>query len=130
MKMKLEFIEDDFYSKTIIQEYVGSIASGKVIKVKDAVVYANAKLENYIKEHGKVVYAPNISYAEWRFEGFLENQKRARAILINIEPIQKCEHPKEKVDYNIKMLSESRYGGEYLCECGAKVEPVEFRAVE
>lgn len=92
---------------------------------------ANAKLER----KGKVVYASDLSVVEWYSET-PEFKPTHKALLINIEPIEKCKHPAEKV----KSKSEAIYGafiGQlikldswYECECGAKVKPKEFEESE
>lgn len=72
-------------------------------------------------------------------EGFKQidfNRKPSthQALLINIKPIVKCEHPKERValrshvsagDAGHKLLS-----SEHRCECGAKVQPTSFEEIK
>lgn len=113
--MKLEFEDRDF-------EGHGLVMSTKEICAQ----LANAKLEKYIKEHGKVAWCYDGSdldtgnYLWWTYDKD-PGIKKYKAILINIEPIQKCDHPKEKVD------CESECGTPvYICECGAKVYPKLF----
>ncbi len=52
-------------------------------------------------------------------------QDTHQALLIKIEPIAKCEHPDEK----IKRIC-ADYGYSYVCECGQKLEPTGWKAVE
>ena len=89
--------------------------------------YANAKLER----EGKVVYGNNkieLGTSMWTAQATRDTHQ---ALLINIEPIEKCEHPKEKVDLERGTLSWTNERGiHYLCECGAKMKPKEFEEVK
>lgn len=103
--------------------------------------YANAKLER----EGQVVYLSGdqseisrIKQDEKNYQVISSNFKNSKhkALLINIEPIEKCTHPKEKVkvawdgDKN-KQGCLPRFSEEfYKCECGAKVKPKEFEECE
>lgn len=52
---------------------------------------------------------------------------RHKALMINIEPRNKCEHSLEK----IRVVYETDTSHKtYLCECGVKVKPVEFEEIE
>ena len=85
---------------------------------------ANAKLER----EGKVVYQYNKGpWSQTSLESFTGiKEQDHRALLINIEPIEKCTHPKEKVNE----IYDGGYPiGEFQCECGAKVKPKEFEEV-
>lgn len=90
---------------------------------------ANAKLE----KEGTVVYT------EYRNEVVLNETKAwvtykttggtHKALLINIEPMSKCEHPKEKV----KVIKEGYVYADdtnFQCECGAVVRPSVFEEVK
>ena len=45
----------------------------------------------------------------------------------DVEPIEQCKHPEEKVQQRPDGL---RSGGVYMCECGAKVKPSAFEVVD
>lgn len=99
--MKLEFKPEDF-------ECVLPADSMSIERIQISVA-ANAKLVNYIKEHGKEVFLENYPNQElpsrtWR-ETYCDFTPKHKAILINvekIEPIQK-EHKHE-----------------WVCSCGEK----------
>ncbi len=50
-----------------------------------------------------------------------------RALLINIEPIVKCEHPIEKVNFKQFGTFSTDY---YQCECGARMKPKQFEEIK
>lgn len=81
----------------------------------------SAKLER----EGKVVYSydPEDSSTSWYKYDSKPNEPRhqAKALLINIEPIEKCKHDKD-----LKYIG----GEEWKCKCGAKVKPSLFEAIE
>lgn len=98
---------------------------------------ANAKLER----EGKVMRNTSING-----DVFNQGWSTARtygdthqALLINIEPIEKCTHPKEKVSAILTKEAFSKEFGvllpvykseHYKCECGAVVEPKGFEEVK
>ncbi len=93
----------------------------------------SAKLER----EGKVVYGSEPEDKETYSALYGEGNNRYsthKALLINIEPIEVCTHPKEKV-FKKKFLSigpasEGKTPGEYYkCECGARVKPSVFEVV-
>lgn len=105
---------------------------------------ANAKLER----EGKIVYGHNgKSVADhfpdaffWRPDDLvngdvLYNGKIAhsthKALLINIEPIEKCVHPTEKVHifYNYDDLGREIVEG-FECSCGIRVQATKFEEVK
>lgn len=93
-------------------------------KAKEAADIANAKLER----EGKVVYARQYGvgkFDSWSDSGFRsehEGQCNVKALLINIEPIEKCTHP----DKSVKPKQD--IGGIWFeCQCGARVVPTEFK---
>lgn len=96
-------------------------------------IAANTKL----KREGRVVYGYSMSHEEaWTIgKGAIDTHK---ALLINIEPLQACLHPKEKVKISIKEGFEKLEGcmvpmyqnESYVCECGARVEPSGFSEVK
>lgn len=88
------------------------------IQIKDAVAISNSKLER----EGRVVYGAETEYSlPWSHIN-LQGTKY-QALLIGIQPIIKCDHPKEKVHY-------TPYESFHLCKCGAKVEPSSFMEVK
>jgi hypothetical protein len=82
---------------------------------------ANAKLER----EGRVVYSKRHGNI---WELGQHEDDTVKALLINIEPIEKCTHPRDKV------IQEDLYSGaltnRFKCECGAKVKPKSFEVVE
>lgn len=56
-----------------------------------------------------------------------------KAILINIEPIEKCTHPKEKVQTDRVISHDPTLYSNFLtffCECGVRVKPDSFKEVK
>lgn len=89
---------------------------------------ANDKLER----EGKVVYGGmnTTSDGKTNSEPFFimridKYYRTHKALLINIEPIESCKHPKEKVS--------GQYADEngviFKCKCGIRVRPKEFEEV-
>lgn len=93
---------------------------------------ANAKID----KEGIVLYRDMIDAAKgypWYQPGELSHPHPShKAILINIEPIEKCKHPKEKVKPQIiedwdKTKNYSFCSIDtFICECGARVKPSQF----
>lgn len=82
---------------------------------------ANVKLA----KHGVLVFGSNA--VGWTISR--NTYDRQKAILINIEPIQKCEHPKDEVtrlDFYDHGPSKDIYQTSYKCQCGATVYPNSF----
>lgn len=82
-------------------------------------------LNEQLEREGKVVYGTQVG-KHWRTELALVDVNQA--LLIAIEPIEKCEHPEEKLtvmasrDYRIPV----KHNLSFLCECGARVKPTKF----
>lgn len=88
--------------------------------------YANAMLE----KEGKVVYClPGIlGSPQYLWDTEMKQQPKTYshiALLINIEPIEPCKHPSEKVEsyYAEACRLETKY---FKCECGLKVKAIGF----
>jgi len=106
----------------------------RVLSYERVADFCNAKLER----EGRVVYGSEDSHWIYGTAPFTSN----KALLINIEPIEKCTHPSEKIKESIELRDVTRttyddgratYSHSYFaytCECGAKVKPKEFEAVE
>lgn len=84
--------------------------------------------DEWIKENGKVVFS-RADKGEWKsawptdMNGY--SGMTFKAILINIEPLEKCTHPKEKIEtYTVGTMGEPHV--RYKCYCGASVTPKEF----
>lgn len=97
----------------------------------DATNMANHKLNQWLKENGKVVYSQSPDKRYWTdphdptTQG-VHLESDIKALLICIEPIEKCAHPREKVvDPRVSKLNLVYY----QCECGAKVQPSGFEEV-
>lgn len=93
---------------------------------------ANAKLER----EGKVVYnhhGPSTNFNEhpvWISKGWQDGDSTHKALLICIEPIEQCKHPKEKVSLHCeKYLNGLPMSSEYVCQCGATVVADTFKEV-
>lgn len=101
---------------------------------------SNSKLER----EGKVVWAYDVEDKNhlWWTNPQDDGIKNYKALLINIEPIEQCKHPAEKVSSMVKTVYLSQ-GLElepkdfsensepfYQCECGATVKPGSFVKVE
>ncbi len=90
---------------------------------------ANEKLERV----GKIVYSNEAAFT-WRFSN---ESKATKALLINIESIEKCTHPEKKVEIVITEGFQKQFGQKlpvfqseyYKCECGAKVKPTGFEEI-
>lgn len=85
---------------------------------------ANAKLER----EGKIVFSQSSDRRYWEDPNDPTTQDASersdlRALLINIEPIEQCTHPTDKV------FKSSNYSFDYQCECGAKVKPNSFKEI-
>lgn len=107
-----------------------------VIHAADAANIANEKLER----NGKVIHgAPgmlvHMGYDKIDIPNYWimspKGESSHQALLINIEPISPCTHPKEKVqvgtlleyrDSNKQFINEIPY----RCECGVTVKPTGF----
>ena len=93
---------------------------------------ANLKLER----EGKVVYSvasKNPIMNSWFGTAEQPQSCTYKALLINIEPTEKCSHPKDKVKYQ-PLLAPNLMGpfyrkAKWICECGAVVQPREFEVV-
>lgn len=86
-----------------------------------------------IQREGKIVYFLEDDHWEngsWTVDTTYPPAK-TKALLINIEPNEKCQHPKEKI--TITSVSREMYNKDwdksYECECGAKVKPTVFEEV-
>lgn len=96
-----------------------------------------AKICNYkIEREAKRVYLNPKNSLNGQGDIELTNSGQShQALLINIEPLEKCQHPKEKVNLVKQYLTRGLVLGEkttecigsgYLCECGYRVEPNSF----
>lgn len=125
--MKVDFFKpEDFYSRNYIQEYIGSLVSGKVVNCGDAAAIANKLLE----ERGVIVQCADEEIerdaSEWRQKRYPYD--RHRALLINIKKLPKeCAHePDRRVIGDIDYSSERnnlRLVDEATCKhCGIKMK--------
>lgn len=87
---------------------------------------ANAKLQKWLSQ-AKVVEAVKMENGSWYASTNGCLGKTHKALLISIEPIEKCNHPKEKV---IKENWQSLTFHTYKCECGAQVKPSGFEVIK
>jgi len=91
---------------------------------------AQAKFDQWLKENGRVIYRDSEPDHFWFEDKEALGRPTYKAILINIEPIEKCTHPTGKVSGHY--LSDGIYDKwiGYRCECGVKVKPKEFEVVD
>ena len=112
-----------FFKPEDFQQYCGPFNH---ISAKEIALIANTKLE----KEGVPVYSDNTRTGVGDLYPWCESQTKEdthKALLICIEPINKCKHPKNKV----KMKDSINNGEEwYKCECGAEVRPKEFEEVK
>lgn len=121
-------------------EDFGSPLAESISELKIYADLANEKLER----EGKIVYSSKNSdgYMYWSPSEKMDHmytRHSHKALLINIEPINKCEHPKDKISYKFGQglkLEDIRFPGpqkyelpHWVCECGAKVQPKDFEEV-
>lgn len=131
--MKLQFCPEDFENWGPVSRGEGRVlGEGERISVY---LLAQRKVDKYIKEHGKVVYSIidhhyDSGYRSWVDNDMLGDNHTHQAILINIEEIKKCEHPKEKVSYQLDIRDNKFMMPYHVCECGAKVYPIKFEVIE
>lgn len=88
---------------------------------------ANAKLER----EGKVVYKINNGYQlSWNENPLtsLGGEGSLKALLICIEPIEKCKHIKATAGIDFSFPHKTII--EYICECGARVKPSSFEEIK
>jgi hypothetical protein len=111
------FKPEDFFSRTLIQEYIGSHVTGKLVNCEDAAIFANEKL-NALIESWPVVYAymgpARRPGGMWIIDGQQDADSTHKARLAFIEPIVKepCKHePIESV-----MI------GHICMHCGVKLQ--------
>jgi hypothetical protein len=95
------------------------------VSIEEAARVANAKLER----EGKVVYTNVHKLNLTWYESNSCKEDTHKALLINIEPIETCKHPKEKV-CSIRNIMNANEIICWKCECGAKVQPKEFEEVK
>lgn len=116
-----------FFEKSDFVSYNVCDGAGKIQSELIAGI-ANDKL----KRDGRVVYGSNND-RDWSFNKFEGDTHQA--LLICIEEIKKCDHPKEKI-FARESGKPSRLtlSGmsvdsciQYYCECGTRVEPAGFR---
>jgi len=90
---------------------------------------ANAKLEHegVIVEGDKYTDTDNCKNG-WQVSYGLTS-KTHKAILINIETIEKCKHEKVKAQYVTTDDLDNQVVF-YKCECGAKVRPTSFEEIK
>lgn len=114
----------------------------------DAAKLANTKIERYgrkvwgvqnlIGNPNKDCPGPYWSSVGKLSDIFKDSELAYEALLINIEPIGKCEHPKDKV----KLCSPNPFmritgqldpgdnNNTFYCECGAKLRPSTFEEIK
>lgn len=115
-----------FFKPEDFEDISYKIATLQLAFAAEVAHIANTKLER----EGKVVFCGQ--------NGWANDPKHAdkithKALLIAIEPIEKCTHPKEKVSEIQDRIPAGRkieLQTYYQCECGVRVVPESFREVE
>lgn len=117
--LKLEIFKPEDFDYTATSAFPAAMQASAVYAA-----LANARLNEWLKTEAKKVECHKLGESNLTNEhgpGWVAAEKSTRnqvrfpthqALLICIEPIEKCSHPKEKVTF--------RPGG-WECECGAKV---------
>lgn len=84
---------------------------------------ANSKLQR----EGRIVYGEtqNLPWHNVSFIGM-----KYIATLISIEPIEQCKHPQEKVERFGQVIGTRENQFIFMCECGAKVQPLGFEEMK
>jgi len=107
------FKPEDFIEAAISLEFRENLAD-----------IVNAKLER----EGRVVYGYDDEHTWSTVPSKINNYFKSTALLLNIEPIEQCTHPKEKVTTLQHMDENGLYFNR--CECGVKVVPESFKVCE
>ena len=105
----------------------------KYIASKEIWEFAQAKFDSWLAEQKVVWGSGRGGWTELPSPMFLSKDSDLpaayspthKAILVCIEPIEQCKHPKEKVLHSISNIPLV-----FQCECGAKVKPKEFEVCE
>lgn len=136
--MTLKFKPDDFNDQEyFLIEGIGAPKADLKKCITEVIAQTAQQIfDEWLAKEGKVVYGKwsirdmdgKFLYEQWN-TGISPDlgPTSHKAILINIEPIEKCNHPKEKVHW--KFYKESYYEQrhtEWHCECGARVQPESF----
>lgn len=106
----------------------GRIVHTENISLEYAAKRSNEKLQKWLSK-ATVVYTRMQEYRVWQhWHHFSFEGATHKALLIKIESIKKCDHPKDKVHENsVKGLADD---WAWICECGAQVKPVSFEECE
>lgn len=81
-------------------------------------------IEKKLMREAKVVYC---GVEGWTTDPSHPMKFTHQALLIGIEPIEKCDHPAEKV----RRIDHKEYGNaEYICDCSVKVKPNSFMEIK
>lgn len=124
-----------FFEPEDFEEFTRAMAFSDIrVMGADIADAANAKINHY----GKVIHGrydgENFYYPHAK-PSIVDTHK---ALLIAIEPIEKCKHPEEKIRIQIREGYNLTTGSKlplfidecYLCECGATVKPTQFEEIE
>lgn len=113
------FTTEDFH-----RYWMGKVSTCSSEQAAEA---ANAKLER----EGKVVEVQLGFVGQVYNSNLFSSETKVKALLINIEPLETCKHPKEKIGVRslFKIGVADFKDGNYECECGAKVKPKEFEEI-
>lgn len=114
-----------FFKPSDFDGQITATEKNSLVNIADA---ANAKLER----EGKVVKGSfDGSYVDGFNDWPYPDVSNCKALLINIEPLVKCEHPRERIRFIIPKDYSSKDGYSYYsCECGARVKPKSFEVCE
>lgn len=107
-----------------------------LIHPRTAAELANAKIE---KEGMAVFGSPKgtsttyVSGQIWNTHNDGTHRDTHKALLINIEPLEICTHPKEKVKHHLgKGINGpfETYRQYFECDCGVIVKPIAFKEIK
>lgn len=97
---------------------------------------ANAKLNEWLEKNAKKVIG-NPEIFIWDKPPQRVPTDTHQALLVCIEPIESCKHPKEKVSSKILIpdgwrgdFKDPMYSTWFACECGVIVQPKDFEEVK
>lgn len=119
-----------FEPNDFLRDGIGTSNSG--ILVSRAVVLANQALS----QRAFPVFGYGTTHKDvFRFYQTQEHPlvgtaPEIEAFIIDIKPVQKCDHPIEKISIDPQWVYSGAPKIVYFCKCGAKVVPEKFKGAE
>lgn len=124
--MSIEFFKPSDFEKYLTDAYTQQLSAD----------LANEKLE---KEAKPVFGSPNgksttyVAGQIWNTYNDVTQRNTHKALLINIEPLEICTHPKEKVKHHLgKGINGpfEPFRQYFECDCGVIVKPIAFKEIK